>query len=194
MLNKWALAILLLISLTLFNTFLLISIFKLFPTLLIANNTYIFEHNQILDLVIYGQAKNNISKNISIDELSHIKDVHNIVILTLIIFILTTSIIATIIKKINPKVLNDSLSTSIYLIIASIILLLLFFNQLFVKFHQAIFPQGNWSFSENSVLIQLYPEGFWVTASTIILVLSIIELIFLKKHKRFTSSNKPLTI
>lgn len=39
--------------------------------------------------------------------------------------------------------------------------LLIFWNWFFVTFHQTLFPSGNWSFSPESSLIQLFPEIFW---------------------------------
>lgn len=35
------------------------------------------------------------------------------------------------------------------------------FNGLFTWMHQMLFAQGNWTFSANSLLIQLFPEAFW---------------------------------
>ena len=36
------------------------------------------------------------------------------------------------------------------------------FNSFFTAFHKIFFPQGNWTFSASSLLITMYPEGFWV--------------------------------
>ncbi len=35
------------------------------------------------------------------------------------------------------------------------------FPDFFTWFHQVFFPQGNWSFPINSILIQIFPEIFW---------------------------------
>lgn len=37
----------------------------------------------------------------------------------------------------------------------------LMFSGFFTLFHEAFFPQGNWEFSADSVLIQLFPESFF---------------------------------
>jgi integral membrane protein (TIGR01906 family) len=39
--------------------------------------------------------------------------------------------------------------------------LLLDFGQSFVLFHRILFPQGNWSFPEHSLLVTVSPERFW---------------------------------
>jgi uncharacterized membrane protein len=38
------------------------------------------------------------------------------------------------------------------------------FNRTFVFFHEVFFPQGNWQFSEASLLITTYPGHFWQAA------------------------------
>ena len=36
------------------------------------------------------------------------------------------------------------------------------FNGLFAAFHAVLFPQGNWTFSWDSLLISMYPLAFWM--------------------------------
>ena len=36
------------------------------------------------------------------------------------------------------------------------------FNGLFAAFHGALFPQGNWTFPSDTLLITMYPLDFWV--------------------------------
>jgi integral membrane protein (TIGR01906 family) len=38
------------------------------------------------------------------------------------------------------------------------------FEKLWILFHAIFFPQGNWAFAPDSILITLYPEGFWQAA------------------------------
>ena len=86
-------------------------------------------------------------------------------------------------------------STSIVILL---ILLAYFFNESFVSafdgFHQIFFPQGNWAFPEDSLLITLLPLGFFydflikmlktsLMMSAIILLLGILIYIILKKLK-----------
>jgi integral membrane protein (TIGR01906 family) len=51
---------------------------------------------------------------------------------------------------------------SILLGVALFTILCLFsFSSFFVAFHRIFFPQGNWEFPDNSLLIQLFPLTFW---------------------------------
>lgn len=40
-------------------------------------------------------------------------------------------------------------------------LLILAWDSLFIGFHRLFFPQGNWAFPADSILITLYPDWFW---------------------------------
>lgn len=48
------------------------------------------------------------------------------------------------------------------------------FSSLFESFHVVFFPQGNWSFAPDSLLICALPEGFWTSMGTLWLIVSII--------------------
>ena len=63
------------------------------------------------------------------------------------------------------------------------------FNWLFTMFHQLFFPQGNWQFATDSLLIQTFPLQFFIWMGAKILILSLILAsffilgsIFLKKR------------
>lgn len=47
------------------------------------------------------------------------------------------------------------------------------FNGFFAAFHGALFPQGNWTFSATSLLIRMYPLGFWMGMGATWLVVSL---------------------
>ena len=55
------------------------------------------------------------------------------------------------------------------------------FNGLFAAFHAVLFPQGNWMFSYDSLLIGMYPLDFWMGMAGIwfatTLVLSILAIV-----------------
>ena len=58
--------------------------------------------------------------------------------------------------------------------IGFILLFALFaFNHVFTLFHQIFFPQGNWIFPTNSLLIQTFPIDFFIGISFKIFLLSI---------------------
>lgn len=47
------------------------------------------------------------------------------------------------------------------------------FNSLFTLMHLALFPQGNWTFPSDSLLIRLFPEAFWLMMAVLWLAVSI---------------------
>ena len=47
-------------------------------------------------------------------------------------------------------------------------------NGFFTAFHSVFFPQGNWMFSSSSLLITMYPEGFWVGMGVIWFISSLV--------------------
>lgn len=48
------------------------------------------------------------------------------------------------------------------------------FGIAFELFHRILFPGGNWAFSEDSLLIRLYPYGFWQLSAAAFGVLGIL--------------------
>jgi len=55
------------------------------------------------------------------------------------------------------------------------------FSGFWEKFHQVLFPQGNWTFPADSMLIQLYPENYFFAASLIFAaILIIIASVFIQ--------------
>ncbi len=54
-----------------------------------------------------------------------------------------------------------------------LLLLLVNFNGLFTLFHQLFFPQGNWQFAADSLLIQTFPTGFFVKISIAIVAVTL---------------------
>lgn len=60
------------------------------------------------------------------------------------------------------------ISISLVLLVA-----LLFFAPFFLLFHQVLFPQGNWSFPVDSLLITAFPVLFWQLALVMIILTSV---------------------
>jgi uncharacterized membrane protein len=80
---------------------------------------------------------------------------------------------------------NISLSALISsAILISLFILLYFFGNnfwaLFEKFHYIFFPQGNWAFPEGSLIITIFPFGFFsdffYKLITVALVISVVLL------------------
>ncbi|MBW3019082.1 DUF1461 domain-containing protein, partial [Candidatus Woesearchaeota archaeon] len=55
------------------------------------------------------------------------------------------------------------------------------FNSVFTAMHHILFPQGNWQFPADSMLIQYYPSGFWneyyLIAGFIIVMLAVLFML-----------------
>lgn len=45
----------------------------------------------------------------------------------------------------------------------------------FVLFHEILFPQGNWAFPADSLLIQIFPNQFWFEAAAALVALTTVE-------------------
>lgn len=67
------------------------------------------------------------------------------------------------------------------LIVAVAVLAILNWQMFFEEFHRLFFADGTWTFSEDSTLIRLYPEQFWIDAgigvAALVLLISLVVLI-----------------
>ena len=68
---------------------------------------------------------------------------------------------------------------TILLIIILAILFFIPFDAFFTRFHQILFPQGNWQFSPDSTLIQFYPETFFISYGIAIAIHALVAAFFL---------------
>ena len=78
--------------------------------------------------------------------------------------ILATLIFFTSQSKIKKELLIQFKKTIRFVIPALICLLVIIlfaWNEIFTIFHQIFFPNGNWSFPADSLIIQLFPDQFW---------------------------------
>ena len=53
-------------------------------------------------------------------------------------------------------------------------IVLVAFGPLFHLFHEILFPQGNWQFPSDSLLIQVFPQLFWVVSALFLLAFILI--------------------
>jgi len=107
----------------------------------------------------------------SSDEISHLNDVRILLSRILLVYYISTILfIVFLLILIERKYLDFLKSFCIVLMSASSFILfflaLLYFlgNNfwvLFEKFHIIFFPQGNWTFPEGSLLITIFPSGFF---------------------------------
>ncbi len=109
---------------------------------------------QTKNIISYFQGKEEL-RGFTKFEADHLKDVRWVV--WLLLTILVFSIIALFFIR-NEKVL---IYGGIVSLILPLILYLIPFTCLFDLFHRVLFPQGNWVFDSNSLLIQMYPLEFF---------------------------------
>ena len=127
-------------------------------------------------------------------EKSHMQDVKKLIDIAKILFLISLAIIIAAIIALKKKTKETFRKASKYssittLAISAIITILTLadFGETFYSSHTLLFPQGNWLFPASSLLIQLYPEqffmemGLWIFATTILL--SIIIFIISTKQK-----------
>jgi len=147
------------------------------------------------------ELKNNL-KFFNENEIGHLADVrivfNNIFkayFISLIIFIIFAGLLFEKKRLIYLKNLTLIFLTASILVITLMLLLVSLssnFDYLFEKFHLIFFPQGNWAFPEDSLLITLLPFNFFYSfflkiaigaavISLIIFIISIISYILLNK-------------
>ncbi len=123
-------------------------------------------------------------------EISHLNDVRILLKKILTVFYISIALFAllTILlieKKPKRFLKNISLSAMISSAVLICLFILLYFFEnnflaLFEKFHYIFFPQGNWAFPEGSLIITIFPFGFFsdffYKLITVSLVISVILL------------------
>ncbi len=126
-------------------------------------------------------------------ELSHLADVKQVmqwVDTTFILLLLATLALLYHSKAEWKKFVRWGGMTTVALVSLIILSLLLSFNTVFTLFHLLFFPQGNWIFPADSLLIQTFPLAFFVRMGMIIFgvalgmgMLLILVLILIPKIK-----------
>lgn len=130
----------------------------------------------------------------SLKELEHLQDVKVIisnfrtlyVIFFTIFVVLLIGFISTLFMKYSElKVLKEKIvlflaKLSGWSVLVELFILTLFgififfmFDQVFIRFHEILFPQGNWTFPTDSLLIMLFPQGFFSDFIVKVLILSL---------------------
>lgn len=112
---------------------------------------------------------------------SHMHDVFVLISWARILAVISIVTALVSLKNLNKRSLQGA---SVVLITTPLLLALVNWNTLFTAFHQVFFPQGNWMFPANSLLIQTYPiESFvqYATAFGLLVILSGILLAVLSR-------------
>ena len=144
---------------------------------LFVGNSYV-EANEIVGLFLIT-GNNQLLDSFTSQEVSHMQDVRNLIFVAIALFCGFSSIFLHL-KKFDKKIL-----LKILLWFDVIVLLCLtFFNVFFTLFHKVLFPQGNYLFSYDSLLIQTYPESFfvWMFVFVVGIINLITSIIYLKKN------------
>lgn len=130
------------------------------------------------------------------EEVSHLQDVKNVIDLTSLIWYVVCGLsIAFLIWMLVTKSWTQLRHSffwgavlTILLMLTVVVFTVFSFNALFEKFHAIFFPQGNWTFSESSALIRLFPLPLWLNAFILIsvyaLLISLLLLIVFWPRKR----------
>jgi integral membrane protein (TIGR01906 family) len=124
--------------------------------------------------------KQELNLNYTSSEASHLEDVKKVMNFIDYLFYLSLIIITFIItyykrnKEQLKKLLKYGGITTLISIGIILILSLFAFNTTFTIFHKIFFPQGNWIFPSDSLLIQTFPIEFFIGISTKIFGLSLI--------------------
>ncbi len=140
--------------------------------------------NLTINVLDYLNSKGNLTSDFNEREISHMKDVKNLMNSLKIIFIVSISILFILVIFMflyNYKNFSRFLSiylmygsaVSIILTIISAILSLISFDILFTIFHNLFFSGNSWLFNPADTIINIFPEKFFVDAFGFILMLSI---------------------
>ena len=130
--------------------------------------------------IYFLQREEQLSLNYTFSELSHLQDVKQV--MSGVDYAFYSSVLVLLIiayfnrqkkRELIQTVRISSLITLISLGIISLFILISF-DYSFTLFHQLFFPRGNWMFSVNSLLIQVFPIDFFALVGQNIFVLSLI--------------------
>jgi len=142
----------------------------------------------------YLQNNRELSLNYTIMEVSHLEDVKGVIKISDYLFYFSLLVLTLILtfyrkkKEETKKLLFYGGITTVIMLGMILLFLLLSFHSAFTVFHNLFFPQGNWQFASDSLLIQTFPLGFFIGMSYKIFVQSLIYgiifilLYFLLKH------------
>jgi len=130
-------------------------------------------------------------------ELSHLQDVQRVMTFVNYLFYLSLLICTIIITAtIKNKILRQRLFfwggfSTIIVVILILICSLVGFNSTFTIFHEIFFPQGNWIFPSDSLLIETFPLEFFENIVRNIFLLALMEgIIFILLSIYFKHENR----
>ena len=144
--------------------------------------------------------KAELSSQFTAAETSHLEDVKVVMNYATDVFyalLLGVTIIITYSRK-DKKILSQLFEYGGKVTILSMLIIgglsALFFEKVFTLFHALFFPQGNWLFAANSIIIQTFPQDFFISISRNTFLLSLvlgIVFILLGHYFKNVHSNRP---
>jgi len=112
------------------------------------------------------------------NEKSHIKDVRKLILIEEFVFIAFLILFFVFVYKGKLQLNNFKKAELIVFLIGLLSLIIsLFFNAFFSLFHLIFFPQGNWQFSVNLLITNVYQQSFfqyffvWTAAISLLIAL-----------------------
>ncbi|MEW5897090.1 MAG: DUF1461 domain-containing protein [Nanoarchaeota archaeon] len=120
--------------------------------------------------------KEELKINYTTAELSHLEDVRKVMkVIDYFFYVSLLIVTATLTfhrknKEKTKKLLKYGGITAVLFVLAVLLFSLVSFDISFTLFHQVFFPQGNWIFPADSLLIRTFPLEFFVKISRSILV------------------------
>jgi uncharacterized membrane protein len=140
------------------------------------------DHATLQSLVI----PTNLSPYYTAPEINHLRDVRQLFRLNFSLNLITLIPIWIFRHRVNFKlgVKFTLVGNLVCLLIAKFI-----WTPFFIAFHRLFFPQGNWSFPADSLLIRLYPDAYWTGAFILIVTTgAIISFLLLAISRQFPPS------
>ena len=173
-------------SLYLSSTECLISNHNFYKKEFTKHNTYekVYNADEISEKLIgFFQDKNNLPLSFNEEEKSHLEDVKKLIdngkVLLIFLILISIILLSIILSEGKHNLKKILISSGVVAIILPIPFLLFSFSNIFTKFHLILFPQGNWKFPLDSLLIQMFPQEFFYDSLVNIIVNSSILAIIL---------------
>ena len=131
-----------------------------------SSETLVASHEKIAEYLTGKGAidRLNAVEGLTAAEKSHLADVKDIMNDLPIVFIVLLLLFFSLFQRTKEKrkiLLYGGLAT----VAIPVILAIIPFDSVFTAFHQLFFPQGNWMFAPDSLLIQIYPIQFFYDAA-----------------------------
>tara|TARA_Y100000310_G_C20629344_1_gene787722 strand:+ start:821 stop:1384 length:564 start_codon:yes stop_codon:yes gene_type:complete len=131
------------------------------------------------ETINFLQDDSMLTLNYASAEISHLEDVKKVMHYTNFLFyglLLGVTLIFTYHRKKKKELLallNISGKATVIFLSALLFLALTSFNFLFTVFHQIFFPQGNWMFATDSLIITTFPTPFFTSIAIKIFLLTL---------------------